>query len=112
MLTQAEALRIAAELAEQAKNHIKDKLDAVIVFGSYARSDFDEESDLDIMVRIKCPVEDLDGYELFFSHLSSKLSLKYDITVSVIVKDSGTFANYKSIVPFYQNVEREGIKIA
>lgn len=111
MLTQTDAVMIATELAEQAKAQLKNKLDAVVVFGSYARNDFDAESDLDIMVRILCPADQLDEYERFFARLSSQLSLKYDITVSVLVKDSRTFSTFKSVLPFYQNVEREGIKI-
>ena len=112
MLTQTDAVMIATELAEQAKAQLKNKLDAVVVFGSYARNDFDAESDLDIMVRIRCPADQLDEYERFFARLSSQFSLKYDITVSVLVKDSRTFSAFKSVLPFYQNVEREGIKIA
>ncbi len=112
MLTRTDALHIAAELAEQAKAVLQNKLDAVIVFGSYARNDFDAESDLDIMVRILCPADQLDEYERFFARLASRLSLRYDVTVSVIVKDKRTFSAFKSVLPFYQNVEREGIKIA
>ena len=112
MLTQTEALRIASELAEQAKAILKNKLETVVVFGSYARNDFDAESDLDIMVRILCPAEQLEEYECFFARLASRLSLQYDVTVAVVLKDSRTFSTFKSVLPFYQNVEREGIKIA
>ena len=112
MLTQNDAVLIATELAEQAEAVLEKELAAVVVFGSYARNDFDAESDLDIMVRIRCAPDQLDVYERFFARLASRLSLKYDITVSVIVKDSRTFSAFKSVLPFYQNVEREGIKIA
>lgn len=111
-MTQKTALLIAREIYDQSKQYLSSKLDAVVVFGSYARNDFNEESDLDIMVRIRCPRAELEQYEDFFCMLSSKLSLQYDLTVSVILSDSETFARFKTALPFYRNIEEEGIRIA
>lgn len=47
------------------------KLDAVILYGSYARGDFDAESDIDIMVRVKLSQQDLKKYQWEFSRFSS-----------------------------------------
>lgn len=47
------------------------KLDAVILYGSYARGDFDAESDIDIMVRVKLSQQDLKKYQWEFSCFSS-----------------------------------------
>ncbi len=43
---------------------IKSDLSEVILYGSYARSDFDEESDVDIVVNISCiPLKDFEEYK-------------------------------------------------
>ena len=103
---------ITSNVAQEAKNLLGDKLDAVILYGSYSRGDYDDESDIDIMVRIFCPIEALEDYSYYFNKLSSRLSLENDLTVSILLRDSETFNKYKSVLPFYTNVEKEGIKIA
>ena len=55
---------------------------------------------------------ELEQYEPFFCKLSGRLSLQYDLTVSIVLSDTETFARFKTALPFYRNIEREGIKIA
>ena len=39
------------------------------------------------------------------------MNLKYDRVFSVIDIDNGVFNAWKSVTPFYQNVDREGIEL-
>lgn len=112
MCTKSELNIITSAVAEEAKRLLGDKLDAVILYGSYARGDYDDESDIDIMVRIVTTTDKLREYRHMFIHLASELSLEYDIDVSVTLADTESFNRYHRALPFYANVEREGIKIA
>ena len=112
MCSQALARQIADAVAAEAKRVLEGKLEAVILYGSYARGDFDAESDIDIMVRIACAKEELRNYRYRFVPIASALSLEYGVTVSVTTVDAGTFYRYHRHLPYYENVEREGIKIA
>ena len=47
---------------QAARESLGDKLDKVILYGSYARGDYDDESDIDIMVLADIPREAC-GYE-------------------------------------------------
>ena len=53
-----------------------EKLDEVWLYGSYARGDFDAESDIDIMALVDLPKEQLAMYRRKLSDLSSDLDLK------------------------------------
>lgn len=112
MCTKSQLNIITSAVAEKAKQILGSKLDSVVLYGSYARGDFDSESDIDIMIRIDCPANQLDNYEDSFDKLSSRLSLDNDITVSITLRDKATFEKFINALPFYSNIEREGIKIA
>ncbi len=112
MCTKNQLHIITQRIADEAKQRLGNKLDAVVLYGSYARGDHDDESDIDIMVRVICTKDELGNYRHILSDVASELSLDYDITVSVSVVDSETFYRYHRHLPFFENVEREGIKIA
>lgn len=112
MCTVNELNLISNEIADEAKAVLGDLLEAVVLYGSYARGDYDEESDLDIMIRIDCPKERLNAFKQKFIRIASELSLKYGIEVSFSLADTTTYRRYKNYLPYYENIESEGIRIA
>ena len=49
MCSQSVLNKITAKIVKAAKDSLGDVLDKVILYGSYARGDYDEGSDIDIM---------------------------------------------------------------
>jgi uncharacterized protein len=87
-----------------------ERLAQVILYGSYARGDFHEESDMDFLVVLKD--EEIEtGKELRFMGASIfKVSYQYGIVIS---KHPTTLKRLKnSQFLFYKNIRREGIEIA
>ena len=83
-----------------------DKLKAVYLYGSYARGDYRQGSDVDVMILLK----DYKNYweELRRStELASDISLEYDVTVSrLIIKE----AQWKqSDMPVLRNIHKDGV---
>lgn len=112
MCTKNELSVILKEIAETAKDTFKDKLDSVILYGSYARGDYHKDSDIDIMILVKgIPSEDLWKYRAPITEKSSEMGLEYDILITPLIKDVDTFKKYLNVLPFYQNVDKEGIRI-
>jgi len=84
-----------------------DPFATLILFGSYARGDFRQDSDIDLLVlvdkedrityadryRITAPIHDLE--------------LKTGTIISTIVRTKKEWAN-QMVTPFYENVNREG----
>ena len=112
MCSQEQLTEIAVLLAEETRKILGEKLETVILYGSYARGDYDAESDIDIMVRIICDRDELSVYRKVFNKLAGRLSVENDISIFITLVDSSSFEKYKSHLPFYENVEREGVKIA
>ena len=76
-----------------------DRLEDVLLYGSFARGTQDEESDVDVMALVRLPQEELSHYRRQVSDFSSALDLKYD----------DEFTRHCDTLPFYRNVMREGI---
>ncbi len=85
------------------------KLTSIVLYGSYARGDHDNSSDIDVIVLI-----DDDEPQLFHKQIlriNVDLSIAYDVDLSVIVKSRADFRNNVDVLPLYKNIAREGINI-
>jgi predicted nucleotidyltransferase len=102
---------ISRRIVEESRRVFGDKLDKVILYGSYARGDFDEESDIDIMILADIPAEEAWVYNSDIISLTSRLGLEHDVLISPFVKDCATFYKYLSVEPFYLNVIRDGVEL-
>lgn len=105
-------LSILTQITVEAKNILGNSLHSVLLYGSYARGDYDDESDMDVMILVDIPREQLFLYKKPFSKLTSDLGLANDILITVTLKDRYTFEKYLDAVPFYQAVKKEGVAIA
>ncbi|MBQ7294793.1 MAG: nucleotidyltransferase domain-containing protein [Clostridia bacterium] len=112
MCSLQELTDITNKVALLSKSIFAKKLNAVILYGSYARGDATTESDIDIMVLTDVSAKELALYKKPFTELTSELGLLYDVVVTVTLKDTETFNRYLNAVPFYEIVNKEGIKIA
>lgn len=86
-------------------------LEKVLLYGSYARGDYDSESDIDIMVLVNMTKEELCTYRREISDLSSDIDLEYNVFLSITLQDTETFEHYKTTLSFYKNVLIDGISI-
>ncbi|MDR1060040.1 MAG: nucleotidyltransferase domain-containing protein [Clostridiales bacterium] len=87
------------------------KLDKIILYGSYARGDYDGESDIDFMVLARCAREELRGYEKKLYSISNRLSLEYDVMISFILQTSEFFDSWRGVLPLYRNIIKDGIEV-
>ena len=111
MCTRSEAMQILSEAYEMCREIFGDKLKDAYLYGSYARGDYDEESDVDILITVDRPPEEVYGRTSLVSHINSVLSLKYDVTVSAFAEPFEQFVNNTDVLPYYRNVITEGIKL-
>ena len=78
------------------------------LYGSYARGDFNPESDIDILLTVDLEQAEIAKHRNDVAKVTSRLSLEHDITVSVTVKPLEQFRRYQTALPYYRNVVREG----
>lgn len=110
MCTQNQAISIMHEVYNACNPIFGVQLKDGYLYGSYARGDYHSESDIDILLTVDMSPEEICRYRRAVAEVTSDLSLKHDITISVAVKSKSQFEKYANDLPYYQNVLREGIR--
>lgn len=91
---------------------IGKNLKQVILYGSYARGEQDENgeiSDIDIMILVDLTEEKIKELEKKVIDYSYDLDLEYDILLSPIVENIENYNNRTRYMSFYKNVKNEGV---
>lgn len=109
-MTTPDAVEIMHEVYRCCNELYPSGVQNAYLYGSYARGDYDSESDVDILLTVDADGEEIAKHRTALARLTSELSLRYDVTVSVSAKPLQQFQRYSSILPFYKNVLREGVR--
>ena len=112
MCTKNQLNTITTTVAAHAKEILNNRLVSVILYGSYARGDYDDESDIDIMIIADIPADECWRCNVRLIEKLTDLELENDIVISTHVVQADNFNQFKTALPFYRNVTKEGIKIA
>ncbi|MEO1299350.1 MAG: nucleotidyltransferase domain-containing protein [Cyanobacteria bacterium J06636_16] len=90
-------------------NHLyKDRLQAIILYGSQAREDSHKDSDIDILVVLSGPTNPYKEIDRT-SDFIAQICLEYNVLISRHFVSSEKF--HTGSTPFLQNVGREGIAL-
>lgn len=101
-------MKILDEVNECLEKIYGDKLKEIILYGSYARGDFTDGSDIDLLILLqdmRDPCAEIDT----FSGEIGQIDLKYDTLISIIPLDEPEFRVRR--LPLIMNVKNEGILI-
>ena len=79
----------------------------IVLYGSTARGSAEPDSDIDIAIFVTRRPDAQQEDRL--SSLIVDLNLKYDKVFSVVDIDQETYLKWRSVAPFYQNVDKEGV---
>ena len=103
--------KLFSELNENMSKLFGNKLKKIILYGSYAKNKQNKESDIDFMVLVDDTEENLRKNKYRIADIMSKLSLNYNILVSITEETYNRYMEYLEILPFYKNISEEGIEI-
>ncbi len=93
------------------KNIYQSSLNKVILYGSYARGDFDEDSDIDIMILLNIPDMEIKDYRHQLSQLTYDFNVNYNLDIKPIAKSEEQFMQWVETYPFYANVKKDGVEL-
>ena len=106
------SINIIIEVVKKAYQDVYGKdLVEILLYGFYARGDFDKFSDIDFAGIVK-------GNRLMLQTELKKvweetndISLEYEVMISPVVIPLEGYQEYKYDLPYYRNIDKEGVKI-
>jgi len=97
-------------VSESIKNVVGDKLRRIILYGSYARGDFSDNSDIDIMVLADIHDDkELMELEKVLWDIGWSVGMEHDIMISVFLKDNTHFYEWQDAMAYYRNIIKDGV---
>lgn len=83
-------------------------LKTVILYGSCARGDYTEDSDVDIVLLTECSRMEVKKYDDGLDAIATQLAMKYFAVVNFVCLPQDEFLEKKEWYGYFQNIEREG----
>ena len=98
---------IKEELVQGLTEIFQRNMSAIILYGSVARGDATDESDIDIAIVIKM---EMDGQtkKRFISWVAD-MDIRHERVFSIVDIQEENMEKWEKILPFYQNIRKEGI---
>lgn len=84
---------ITSEVYEELIKLFGKKIERIILYGSYARGDFNLESDVDIMILLNCDQKEITQRRKEISRIASRVGLKNVIMVSLLARNCDEYKN-------------------
>lgn len=97
--------------AQGTRRILKSNLSKIIVYGSYARGDYKKNSDIDVMILTSLSKEEIEQVENHIFDLAFDLELETGIVINPVLENEVHYRYWLGALPFYDNVEKEGIVI-
>ncbi|MBQ7564174.1 MAG: nucleotidyltransferase domain-containing protein [Lachnospiraceae bacterium] len=86
-----------------------DHVNRIILYGSYARGDYREDSDVDIMILLDISDIDIKKYRHQLSDMTFDFNMDNDMDIKPIAKSKEDFLHWLQAYPFYKNIDKEGV---
>ena len=103
---------VMQEFAKSVRKILGNSLDSVIVYGSYARGDYSEFSDIDVMLLVSLGEEGIKKISDQISDLAFDFMMKYGVDISPVITNVDHFNYWVDNLPFYRNVRDEGVRLS
>lgn len=111
MCTPLQLKMITKDMVDCYRSFFGDRIVGIFLYGSYARGDYNSESDIDITAVVRGQRVELQNTLKKIWDYSADVGLEHDVVISPTVIPFDEYEKYKDSLPYYMNIEREGKQI-
>jgi predicted nucleotidyltransferase len=88
---------------------LSEDLDKIVMYGSCARGDYSEDSDVDIAILTKCDRLTSKKYDDRLMDIVTDIAMNYGMVVQYICIPTDEYEKKKTWYGYFKNIEQEGI---
>ena len=103
---------IMYQFTQQMRRIFGVHLSKVIVYGSYARGDYQKNSDVDVMILVDLTEEEIKKRENAVYDIAFDIEMSTGIDISPVIKSEEQYEYWVDVLPYYRNVREEGVEIS
>lgn len=105
---------IIDEFVQGVNKILGNRVKKIILYGSYARGDYNKSSDIDIMILTDLTDDEIFEYrqKIWDYAYDIEWDNNFDIELSPLVKNIDRFNYWLEALPFYMNVQKEGVVLS
>lgn len=100
--------KVTREATESVKMVMGKDLIKVVLYGSCARGDYTQDSDIDIALITSCDRMEAKMYSEKIAEISMQMAMKYFAIVNFVCLPYAEFIKKKSWYLYFQNIDTEG----
>ena len=86
-------------------------IEKIILYGSYARGDFNYSSDVDILVLVNMDDDGIRNKKTELANFTFDVEMACGVVFSPVVANAKMYYRCMDILPFYRNIQDEGVKL-
>ena len=102
---------ILLQYVEKVKEIYAEQLVCVILYGSYARGDYNAESDIDVMILINADAETVKAKKEELIFMTYDFNTEFGLDIQPFARSKEFFDYWVDAHPFYKNVNKEGVTL-
>ena len=99
---------VKEESTSLVRNLLKDDLVEIVLYGSYARGDYTEDSDIDIALLTRGNRSEAKKYVDDLATIATEIAMKHFAIVNFVCLPFDEFEEKKSWYPYFMNIATEG----
>ena len=103
---------VVFQFSRELKRMLGERLVRVVLYGSYARGTYHDNSDVDIMILVKMSEDELRQIKNSIYDLAFEIEMDTGIDIAPIIKEKQQYEYWVDTLPFYKNIKEEGVVIS
>ena len=101
--------KILNDFLKDVKLILGNRLKKIVLYGSYARGDYNKSSDIDIMILTDLSDKEISEYSMKIWEKSADIEIDKGIVISPLIRNIDHFVEWSDVKPFYMNIINEGV---
>jgi predicted nucleotidyltransferase len=107
-LSKSKIADILNDVSRLLSENLEDDMLECRLYGSCARGDYSEESDIDILVLTRCNRIEMKKYNHILGCISADICIKYEEVVNFLCVPYEEYYKKRTWYGLFQNIERDG----